>query len=236
LVTDLKNLCEREEPIYVGIAVLCALVAMELLTDSWLVPLVFLAGICITILYNMGTNVFFGQISYITKALAAVLQLAVTMDYSIFLWHSYREHLEKNKDPEKSMVSAIKATLSSVIGSSATTVAGFIALCFMTFTLGLDLGLVMAKGVILGVIGSVTILPALILTFHKVLPKLDHKSILPTYSPFSPSCTIITSRPSLFFTITLSSSFVWEWPPMIISTFSDCAARYSSPGLFSRPA
>ena len=180
-VTDLRNLSESEQIYYIIIGVILALVVMFALLDNWLVPLLFLASIGIMVIYNLGTNIIFGEISYITKALSAILQLAVTMDYSIFLWHSYREHLEKNKNPEKSMVSAIKATLSSVIGSSATTVAGFIALCFMTFTLGLDLGLVMAKGVILGVIGSVTILPALILTFHKVLPKLDHKSILPTF-------------------------------------------------------
>ena len=154
---------------------------MFALLDNWLAPLLFLASIGVMVLYNLGTNLFLGEISYLTKALSAVLQLAVTMDYSIFLWHSYREHLAKTKNPEKSMEQAIKATLSSVIGSSATTVAGFIALCFMTFTLGLDLGLVMAKGVIFGVIGSVTILPALILSFHKILPKLDHKSILPTF-------------------------------------------------------
>lgn len=180
-VTDLRNLSESEQIYYIIIGVALALIVMFVFLDNWLAPLLFLASIGIMVIYNLGTNFFLGQISYLTKALSAVLQLAVTMDYSIFLWHSYREHLAENKDPEKSMEQAIKATLSSIVGSSATTVAGFIALCFMTFTLGLDLGLVMAKGVIFGVIGSVTILPALILTFHKILPKLDHKSILPTF-------------------------------------------------------
>ena len=180
-VTDLRNLSESEQIYYIIIGVVLALIIMFALLDNWLAPILFLASIGIMVIYNLGTNFFFGEISYLTKALSAVLQLAVTMDYSIFLWHSYREHLAKSNNPERSMEKAIKATLSSVIGSSATTVAGFIALCFMTFTLGLDLGLVMAKGVIFGVIGSITILPALILTFHKILLKLDHKSILPTF-------------------------------------------------------
>ncbi len=153
LVTDLKDLCEKEEPIYVGLAVLCAMAAMMLLLDGWLVPFVFLASIGVMILLNLGSNYFFGEISYITKALSAVLQLAVTMDYSIFLWHSYNEQREKQADNKEAMACAIHETLTSVIGSSVTTVAGFAALCFMTFTLGRDLGLVMAKGVIFGVIG-----------------------------------------------------------------------------------
>ena len=182
LVTDLKNLCEREEPIYVGIAVLCALAAMELLTDSWLVPLVFLAGIGITILYNMGTNVFFGEISYITKALAAVLQLAVTMDYSIFLWHAYCARKRENPSGEEAMALAIRDTVLSVAGSSLTTIAGFLALCFMSYTMGADIGLVMAKGCLLGVIGSVTILPALILLLDKPLTATMHRSLIPDMS------------------------------------------------------
>ena len=179
LVTDLKNLCEREEPIYVGIAVLCALIAMELLTDSWLVPPVFLAGIGITILYNMGTNVFFGQISYITKALAAVLQLAVTMDYSIFLWHAYCARRKENPSREEAMALAIRDTVVSVAGSALTTIAGFLALCFMSYTMGADIGLVMAKGCLLGVLGSVTILPALILLLDKPLTAAMHRSLIP---------------------------------------------------------
>ena len=182
LVTDLKNLCEREEPIYVGIAVLCALAAMELLTDSWLVPLVFLAGIGITILYNMGTNVFFGEISYITKALAAVLQLAVTMDYSIFLWHAYCARKRENPDREEAMALAIRDTVLSVAGSALTTIAGFLALCFMSYTMGADIGLVMAKGCVFGVVGSVTILPSLILLFDKPLAATMHRSLIPDMS------------------------------------------------------
>lgn len=184
-VTDLRGLSEQEEFMYVVIAVILALVVMLALLDNWLAPVMFLTSIGIMIAINLGSNIIFGEISYITKALSAILQLAVTMDYSIFLWHSYREYLRDNLAPEKAMEKAIKATFSSVIGSSATTVAGFIALCFMSFTLGLDLGLVMAKGVILGVLGAVTILPALILTFNNALVKCDHKSILPSFEKVS---------------------------------------------------
>ena len=179
LVTDLKDLCEKEEPIYVGIAVALACAAMLVLLDSWLVPFVFLASIGIMILLNLGSNLFLGEISYITKALSAVLQLAVTMDYSIFLWHSYNEQREKNSDTKAAMEAAIGETLTSVIGSSITTVAGFIALCFMSFTMGRDLGIVMAKGVLLGVLGCVTVLPALILVLDKPLQKTRHKSLIP---------------------------------------------------------
>ena len=179
LVTDLKDLCEKEEPIYVAIAVLMALAAMLLLLDSWLVPLVFLASIGIMILLNLGSNYFLGEISYITKALSAVLQLAVTMDYSIFLWHSYNEQRRQTEDRNEAMARAIHATLTSVLGSSITTVAGFIALCFMSFTMGRDLGIVMAKGVILGVLGSVTVLPAMILLLDKPLQKTRHRSLIP---------------------------------------------------------
>lgn len=179
LVTDLKDLCEQEEPVYVAIAVLCAAIAMMILLDGFLVPFVFLASIGIAILFNLGTNYFFGEISYITKALSAVLQLAVTMDYSIFLWHSYNEQREKFEDNKEAMAAAIRETFTSVLGSSITTIAGFIALCFMSFTLGKDLGIVMAKGVLIGVIGCVTILPSMILVFDKPLQKTKHKSILP---------------------------------------------------------
>ena len=189
MVVDLKDLCEREEPIYVGIAVALACAAMVLLLDGWLVPFVFLASIGMAILYNLGTNWFLGDISYITKALAAVLQLAVTMDYSIFLWHSYNEQLEKNSDNKEAMAVAIQQTLTSVIGSSVTTVAGFIALCFMSFTLGLDLGLVMAKGVLLGVIGCVTILPSLILLLDKPLQRTKHRSLIPDMDGFAKGIT-----------------------------------------------
>ena len=191
MVIDLRNLCEREEPIYVGIAVALACLAMMIFLDGWLVPFVFLASIGIAILYNLGTNYFLVEISYITKALSAVLQLAVTMDYSIFLWHSYNEQLTKTDDKYEAMAAAIHETLTSVIGSSITTVAGFIALCFMSFTLGRDLGLVMAKGVLLGVIGCVTILPSMILLLDKPLQKTRHRSVLPTMDGFARGATKI---------------------------------------------
>ncbi len=185
LVTDLKDLCEKEEPIYVGIAVLLACAAMMLFLDNWIIPLVFLAGIGMTILMNLGSNFLMGEISYITKALSAVLQLAVTMDYSIFLWHSYQEQRGQYPDRKEAMAVAIRETLTSVLGSSITTIAGFAALCFMTFTLGMDLGIVMAKGVLLGVIGCVTILPALILVFDKPLQKAKHRSVIPNMGKFA---------------------------------------------------
>lgn len=189
LVTDLKDLCEKEEPIYVGLAVLFATAAMLLFLDGWLVPFVFLASIGMMIVLNLGTNYFFGEVSYITKALSAVLQLAVTMDYSIFLWHSYNEKLGQFTDHKDAMAAAIKDTLTSVVGSSVTTVAGFAALCFMTFTLGRDLGIVMAKGVIFGVIGCVTVLPAMILILDKPLQKTKHKSLIPNMSKFAKGVT-----------------------------------------------
>lgn len=179
LVTDLKDLCEQEEPIYVAIAVALACVAMIVFLDNWIVPFIFLASIGIMIVLNLGSNIFMGEISYITKALSAVLQLAVTMDYSIFLWHSYsalRKEYDSNLD---AMANAIHKTFTSVMGSSITTVAGFAALCFMSFTLGRDLGIVMAKGVLLGVIGCVTILPSLILVFDKPLQKTMHRPLIP---------------------------------------------------------
>ena len=185
LVTDLKDLCEKEEPIYVGIAVLLALLAMLLLLDNWLVPFVFLASIGMMILLNLGSNFFLGEISYITKALSAVLQLAVTMDYSIFLWHSYNEQKQLCEDNREAMAVAIHQTFISVIGSSVTTIAGFIALCFMTFTLGRDLGIVMAKGVMFGVVGCITVLPSLILILDKPLSKLHHKSLIPDMKKLS---------------------------------------------------
>jgi predicted RND superfamily exporter protein len=185
LVVDLRDLCEKEEPIYVGLAVILACLAMLLLLDSWLIPFVFLASIAAMIVLNLGTNYFLGEVSYITKALSAVLQLAVTMDYSIFLWHSYNEQRGKHEDPKEAMAVAIHETLTSVVGSSITTIAGFIALCFMSFTLGRDLGIVMAKGVVLGVIGCVTVLPALILVFDKPLQKTKHRSLIPDMRGFS---------------------------------------------------
>ena len=185
LVTDLKDLCEREEPIYVAIAVVMACIAIMILLDGWLIPFVFLASIGIMIVINLGTNLFLGEISYITKALSAVLQLAVTMDYSIFLWHSYNEQREIYSDNKEAMAVAINKTFTSVMGSSLTTIAGFIALCFMSFTLGRDLGIVMAKGVLLGVIGCVTVLPSLILVLDKPLQKTKHKALIPNMDKFS---------------------------------------------------
>lgn len=182
VVTDTKSMSEKETPIYVLVAVLLVCVVLAIFMDSFLVPVLFMVSIGMAIVYNLGTNIFLGEVSYITKALAAVLQLGVTLDYSIFLWHSYKEEKEKNPDDHKeAMVVAIGNTLTSVVGSSITTVAGFIALCFMSFTLGLDLGIVMAKGVIFGVIGCVTILPSLILTFDKALEKTMHKEIMPNF-------------------------------------------------------
>jgi len=189
MVTDLKDLCEGEEPIYVAMAVVLACLAMIIFLDGWLVPFVFLGSVGMMILINMGSNIFMGEISYITKALSAVLQLAVTVDYSIFLWHCYNEKLGTYEDKEEAMTYAIKDTMSSVVGSSVTTVAGFIALCFMSFTLGLDLGIVMAKGVILGVIGCVTVLPSMILILDKPLQKTKHKSIIPDMSNFAKKVT-----------------------------------------------
>ncbi len=180
LVTDLKDLCEREEPVYVAIAVLLATLVMMLFMDSFLIPFVFLASIGMAIVWNLGSNFFLGEVSYITKALAAVLQLAVTMDYSIFLWHSYSEQKQRFAgDKNRAMAHAIAHTVTSVVGSSVTTVAGFLALCFMSFTLGRDLGIVMAKGVVLGVIGCVTTLPAMILIFDKPIEKTRHRQLLP---------------------------------------------------------
>lgn len=182
VVTDTKTLSEKETPIYVLIAVILACIVLALFMDSFLVPVFFMLSIGIAIVYNLGSNYFMGEVSYITKALAAVLQLGVTLDYSIFLWHSYKEMKEEYGDDHKeAMAHAIASTITSVVGSSITTVAGFIALCFMSFTLGLDLGIVMAKGVIFGVIGCVTILPSLILTFDKALEKTMHKEIMPNF-------------------------------------------------------
>ncbi len=207
LVTDLKDLCEQEEPIYVAIAVVLACVAMMLLLDGWLVPFVFLASIGIAILINLGTNGFLGQISYITKALSAVLQLAVTMDYSIFLWHSYNEQRELLSDPKEAMANAIHQTLTSVVGSSLTTVAGFIALCFMTFTLGKDLGIVMAKGVVLGVISCVTVLPSMILIFDKPLQKTKHKCIIPDMHPLARKLTKVFPIFLIIFVLLISPAY-----------------------------
>ena len=184
--TDTKNLTLQQAPIYVLIASVLSLLIMGIIMDSIMVPILFLLSIGMAIIYNLGTNFFQGQISYLTLALTAVLQLAVTMDYSIFLWHSYQEQIERyNGDKERAMAHAISHTFVSVIGSSITTVAGFIALCFMSFTLGLDLGVVMAKGVVIGVIGCVTILPSLILCCDKAIEKTKHKVPMPDVTKLS---------------------------------------------------
>lgn len=180
VVTDTKNLSEKETPIYVLIAVVLAVLVLGITMDSFLAPVFFLIGIGVAIIYNLGSNIVLGEISYITQALTAVLQLGVTMDYSIFLWHSYEENLrELDGDKEEAMAHAISNTISSVVGSSITTVAGFVALCFMSFTLGLDLGIVMAKGVVIGVICCITVLPSMLLVFDKAVQKTKHKPLLP---------------------------------------------------------
>ncbi len=180
VVTDTKNLSNKEVPIYVIIAVVLAVIILSLTMDSAIIPVFFLLSIGMAIIYNLGSNVFQGEISYVTQALAAVLQLGVTMDYSIFLWHSYEEQQERfSGDKKRAMAHAISGTITSVVGSSITTVAGFVALCFMSFTLGVDLGITMAKGVVIGVICCVTVLPSMILIFDKAIEKTKHRAIIP---------------------------------------------------------
>ena len=185
VVTDTKQLVEEQEGIYVAIAVALSCVVLMLTMDSFLLPFIFLLCIGVSIVWNMGSNYFLGEISYITKAVAAVLQLAVTLDYSIFLWHSYKENKAVIADREEAMAKAIQLTFSSVLGSSLTTVAGFIALCAMSFTLGRDLGIVMSKGVILGVLATVTLLPCVILMMDKAIEKTSHKPLLPSMAGIS---------------------------------------------------
>ena len=171
VVTDTRQLVEDQEAIYVAIAVaLCAVVLM-LTMDSFLLPMIFLLCIAVSVLWNMGSNYFLGEISYITKAVAAVLQLAVTLDYSIFLWHSYKEQKALTDDKDEAMANAIRLTFTSILGSSLTTIAGFVSICFMSFTLGKDLGIVMSKGVILGVLGTVTLLPCVIRALDGAIEK-----------------------------------------------------------------
>ena len=182
VVTDTKQLVEEQEAIYVGIAVaLCAVVLMILMItmDSFLLPLIFLACIGVSILWNMGSNYFLGEISYITKAVAAVLQLGVTLDYSIFLWHSYKEQKALIADKDEAMAEAIHLTFTSILGSSLTTIAGFVSICFMSFTLGKDLGIVMSKGVIMGLLGTVVLLPCVIRLLDGAIEKTSHKPLLP---------------------------------------------------------
>ena len=190
VVTDTKNLAEKETPVYVLIAVILAVIVLGLTMESFFVPLLFMLSIGMAIIYNLGSNYFMGEISYITKALAAVLQLGVTLDYSIFLMHSYAEQqVRYDGDKKRAMAHAISQTFSSVIGSSVTTIAGFIALCFMSFTLGLDIGIVMVKGVIFGVIACVTILPSMILCCDKIIEKTKHKPFLPDIGRISDKVT-----------------------------------------------
>lgn len=199
VVTDIRDLSDKEVPIYVVLAVILSLIVLSLTMDSFLIPIFFLLSIGMAIIYNLGTNVFMGEISYVTKALSAVLQLGVTMDYSIFLWHSYEDQKKiYENDHKNAMAHAISQTVTSVVGSSITTVAGFIALCFMSFTLGKDLGIVMAKGVVFGVIGCVTILPSMILIFDKPLEKTRHKAILPDLGRIS---GFVTKRFPIFLLI-----------------------------------
>ena len=190
VVTDTKNLAEKETPVYVLIAVILAVIVLGLTMESFFVPLIFMLSIGMAIIYNLGSNYFMGEISYITKALAAVLQLGVTLDYSIFLMHSYEEQqVRYDGDKKRAMAHAISQTFSSVMGSSITTIAGFIALCFMSFTLGLDIGIVMVKGVIFGVIACVTILPSMILCCDKIIEKTKHKPFLPDIGRISDKVT-----------------------------------------------
>lgn len=187
VVTDIKDICNQEMIAYVAIAGALSCIILSLAMDSFLAPVFFLLSIGMAILYNLGSNVFSGEICYITQALAAVLQLGVTMDYSIFLWHSYEENQERFPgDKKRAMSHAISNTLGSVLSSSTTTVAGFVALCFMTFTLGMDLGVVMAKGVLIGVICCVTVLPSLILVFDQPISKTKHKPLVPDLGKIAP--------------------------------------------------
>lgn len=182
MVLDTRNLSSSEIAVYVVIAVILCLIVLEVALDSYLAPILLLVNIGIAILYNMGTNIFLGEISYITKAISAVLQLGVTMDFAIFLYHSYMQEKEKTSDINEAMASAIHKTLLSVVGSSLTTIAGFLALCSMNLTLGKDIGLVMAKGVLCGVICVVTVLPAMILEFNTLIEKTKHRVILPKFT------------------------------------------------------
>ena len=181
ITLDMKNLTQSETLIYAAIAVLLTTIVLLLTMDSFLIPVFFMLSIGLAIVWNLGSNFFLGEISFITQALALVLQLGVTMDYSIFLWHSYKEQQRYFSDHNEAMAHAIAATIVSVVGSSFTTIAGFLAMCFMSFTLGLDLGIVMAKGVVCGVIACVTVLPAMILVFDRAIERTSHKNLLPEF-------------------------------------------------------
>ncbi len=226
LVCDLKNIAETEEPKYIVIAALLCLIAMMLLLDSYVIPFIFFASIGMAIVYNLGSNLFLGEIAYITKAIAAVLQLGVTMDYSIFLWQSYTENLETEPDHKKAMAEAINKTLVSVTGSSITTVAGFIALCFMSYTIGVNLGIVMAKGCIIGVIASVTVLPSLILLFDKVLMKTRHKPLMPNMEKIA---HLLTSKPAVIVVLFFLLAGPAVWGYLHMQTSYDLSALFMGP-------
>jgi predicted RND superfamily exporter protein len=186
---DMRRLVESQTFTYVLLAVLCCLTVLMISLDSYIVPLLLLANIGISILFNMGTNVFLGEISYITKAIAAVLQLGVTTDFSIFLYHKYEAAKKNKKTNDEAMKEAINETMTSVIGSSLTTIAGFLALCSMKFGLGKDIGIVMAKGVVFGVITVLTIYPSILLLFDKFIQKTKHKPIIPKFRFIKPIIT-----------------------------------------------
>ena len=195
LLKDTKELADSQTPIYVGLAVLLATLVLGMTLESTVIPFIILLSIGYAIAYNFGTNLIFGQISYITKSLAAVLQLGVTLDYSIFLLHRYEEELRKNSDKEQAMGSAIASTASSIVGSSLTTVAGFLAIGAMNLTIGKDIGFVMAKGVILGVLSVLTVLPSLILVFDGPIHKWRHRTILPEFDHLS---KLVTKHAKVF--------------------------------------
>ena len=208
IVTDIKNLVQAELPVYIVIAGILALIVLLITMESIVTPVLFLLCIGLAILYNMGTNIFLGQISYITQALTAVLQLGVTMDYSIFLLESYQANKVRfDNDKERAMAHAISNTFKSVVGSSITTGAGFAALCFMTFALGRDLGIVMAKGVIIGVIVCITLLPSLILFFDKWIDKTTHRAIFPNFHKSSAFITRHRVIPLLIFAVLFVPAF-----------------------------
>lgn len=235
MVTDLKNLCEAEEAKYVAIAVVLSLIAMMAMLDSFFAPILFLISIGLAIIYNLGSNIIFGEISYITKAIAAVLQLAVTMDYSIFLWHSYIEHIDRGFERKEAMACAVNATLTSVSGSSLTTIAGFLSMCFMSYTMGMDLGIVMAKGVLLGVISSVTILPALLLLFSNTLVRTRHKSIIPDMHKLSVRLTTKYGVYLAIFALLIipavigynSLDVTYDFTKMVASNADDLPSQYT---------
>ena len=200
-VLDLKDIADHEEPFYVAVAVLCSVILLLLCTDSFLAPFVFLASIGIAIVYNLGSNYLLGEVSYITKALAAVLQLAVTMDFSIFLWSSFEENIRKFDDDKEAMAVSIAETFTAIFSSSCTAAAGFLAMVFMSFTLGADLGIVMAKGCMLGLLGTLTILPSLILVFEKPMLRLRHRRLIPEVKGLAHA---ITSKPAVIVFVCLA--------------------------------